>query len=148
MNENEVKSRLSMALEANNESPSSLARKIGISPKRLKSQLFGNAPTPLSAILRIAEAMPGISLEWLLRGNGEMLLTPITIANNGNNNSITNIAGANNNSITNIAGANIVTGRYATVIGQQIIGLSENFVRELLAAKDKQIQTLLAILGK
>ena len=137
MNENEVKSRLSMALEANNESPSSLARKIGISPKRLKSQIFGNAPTPLSAILRIAEAMPGISLEWLLRGNGEMMLTPITITNNGYNNS--NI---------NTLGANIVTGRYATVIGQQIIGLSENFVRELLAAKDKQIQTLLAILGK
>lgn len=137
MNENEVKSRLSMALEANNESPSSLARKIGISPKRLKSQIFGNAPTPLSAILRIAEAMPGISLEWLLRGNGEMLLTPITITNNGYN-----------NSTINTVGANIVTGRYATVIGQQIIGLSENFVRELLAAKDKQIQTLLAILGK
>lgn len=137
MNENEVKSRLSMAIEANNESPSSLARKIGISPKRLKSQIFGNAPTPLSAILRIAEAMPEISLEWLLRGSGEMLLTPITIANNGNN-----------NSITNTAGANIVTGRFATVIGKQIIGLSENFVRELLAAKDKQIQTLLAILGQ
>ena len=137
MNENEVKSRLSMALEANNESPSSLARKIGISPKRLKSQIFGNAPTPLSAILRIAEAMPGISLEWLLRGNGEMMLTPITITNNGYN-----------NSTINTVGANIVTGRYATVIGQQIIGLSENFVRELLAAKDKQIQTLLALLGK
>jgi len=137
MNENEVKSRLSMALEANNESPSSLARKIGISPKRLKSQIFGNAPTPLSAILRIAEAMPGISLEWLLRGNGEMMLTPITITNNGYN-----------NSTINTVGANIVTGRYATVIGQQIIGLSENFVRELLAAKDKQIQTLLAVLGK
>lgn len=137
MNENEVKSRLSMALEANNESPSSLARKIGISTKRLKSQIFGNAPTPLSAILRIAEAMPGISLEWLLRGNGEMMLTPITITNNGYN-----------NSTINTVGANIVTERYATVIGQQIIGLSENFVRELLAAKDKQIQTLLAILGK
>ena len=137
MNENEVKSRLSMALEANNESPSSLARKIGISPKRLKSQIFGNAPTPLSAILRIAEAMPGILLEWLLRGNGEMMLTPITITNNGYN-----------NSTINTVGANIVTGRYDTVIGQQIIGLSENFVRELLAAKDKQIQTLLAILGK
>ena len=137
MNENEVKSRLSMALEASNESPSSLARKIGISPKRLKSQIFGNAPTPLSAILRIAEAMPGISLEWLLRGNGEMMLTPITITNNGYN-----------NSTINTVGANIVTGRYATVTGQQIIGLSENFVRELLAAKDKQIQTLVAILGE
>lgn len=133
MNENEVKSRLFMALEANGESLTSLARKTGISPKRLKSQIFGNTPTPLSAIMRIADAMPGISLEWLLRGSGEMVLTPISITSN---------------SIANTAGANIVTGRYATVIGQQIIGLSENFVRELLAAKDKQIQTLLAILGK
>lgn len=140
MNENEVKSRLSMALAANNENLTSLARKTGISPKRLKSQIFGNNPTPLSAILRIAEAMPGISLEWLLRGSGEMVLTPISITNNCNNGS--------NNSIANTLGANIVTGRYATVIGQQIIGLSENFVRELLAAKDKQIQTLLAILRK
>ncbi len=143
MNENEVKSRLSMALEANNESPSSLARKIGISPKRLKSQIFGNAPTPLSAILRIAEAMPGISLEWLLRGTGEMQLKQNAATNSNNN-----INNGNNNSIVNTVGANIVTGRYATVIGQQITGLSENFVRELLAARDKQIQTLLAILGK
>ena len=148
MNENEVKRRLSMALEANNESPTSMARKIGISPKRLKSQIFGNTPTPLSAILRIAEAMPEISLEWLLRGSGEMVLTPITITeNSGSDNNCSNNNYSNVNS-TNTVGANTVTGRYATVIGQQIIGLSENFVRELLAAKDKQIQTLLALLGK
>lgn len=148
MNENEVKSRLSMALEANNESLTSLARKIKISPKRLHSQIFGNNPTSLSAILRVAEVMPGISLEWLLRGSGEMMLTPITITeNSGSDNNCSNNNYSNVNS-TNTVGANTVTGRYATVIGQQIIGLSENFVRELLAAKDKQIQTLLALLGK
>ena len=49
---------------------------------------------------------------------------------------------------TKITGANSVTGRNATVIGQQTAVLSENFVRDLLAEKDKQIQTLLALLGK
>ncbi len=46
-----------------------------------------------------------------------------------------------------IVGANNVTGENATIIGLQM-GLSENFVRDLLAEKDKQIQKLLALLEK
>ena len=47
-----------------------------------------------------------------------------------------------------ITGANKVTGANATVIGQQAVTLSEDFVRGLLAEKDKQIHTLLSLLAQ
>ena len=46
------------------------------------------------------------------------------------------------------AGAYNVTGENATVIGQQNVGLNPEFVQDLLAAKDKQINRLLDILAK
>ena len=45
------------------------------------------------------------------------------------------------------AGAYNVTGENATVIGQQNVGLNAEFVQDLLAAKDKQINRLLDILA-
>lgn len=45
------------------------------------------------------------------------------------------------------AGAYNVTGENATVIGQQNVGLNAEFVQDLLAAKDKQINRLLDILS-
>lgn len=47
-----------------------------------------------------------------------------------------------------VTAANKVIGDHATVIGRQYNGLSEEFVRALLAEKDRQIKTLLAILSK
>ena len=47
-----------------------------------------------------------------------------------------------------ITGANKVMGDNATVIGQQAVTLSENFVNGLLAEKDKQIHTLLSLLAQ
>ena len=49
---------------------------------------------------------------------------------------------------TSVTGANNVTGRNATIIGQQAGVLTEAFVRDLLAEKDKQIQTLLQLMAK
>lgn len=46
------------------------------------------------------------------------------------------------------AGAYNVTGENATVICQQNVGLNAEFVQDLLAAKDKQINRLLDILAK
>ncbi len=46
------------------------------------------------------------------------------------------------------AGAYNVTGENATVIGQQNVGLNAEFVQDLLATKDKQINMLLDILAK
>ena len=45
-------------------------------------------------------------------------------------------------------GAYNVTGENATVIGQQNVGLNAEFVQDLLAAKDNQINRLLDILAK
>ena len=92
--------------------------------KRLNSQLSHGAAISLDSVLRVLNACPDVSADWLLRGTGEMYKA------------------------TKITGANSVTGRNATVIGQQTAILSENFVRDMLAEKDKQIQTLLALLGK
>ena len=89
--------------------------------KRLNRQLSHGASMTLDTLLRILQAYPEISADWLLRGSGEMYRSGIT-------------------------GANKVTGANATVIGQQAVTLSEDFVRGLLAEKDKQIHTLLSLL--
>ncbi len=49
---------------------------------------------------------------------------------------------------TNIVGANNVTGANSIVIGNLTTGLSAEFVRELLAAKDRQINELLNIIER
>lgn len=94
--------------------------------KRLNRQLSHDAAITLDTLLRILGKYPDVSADWLLRGSGDMYIT-------------TN---------TNVTGANNVTGSNATVIGQHTGILTESFVRDLLAEKDKQIQTLLAIIEK
>lgn len=121
MNENDVKSRLRAALEAYNENPTSLAGKFGVNQKTLHNQINGTTSVSISTILLIAKALPEMSLEWLLRGKGEMILNTAPVVNSNNINSKVN---SDNHT------------------------LPENFVRDMLAEKDKQIQTLLAILGK
>ncbi len=158
METNEVKSRLLVALKNSNGNTDFLAQKLGISPKILNSQLYGNRPMSLNSILCIADVLPEISLDWLLRGKGEMVRKDVFIATNNTHSNFSsdtncniNSTQANSNNVNSqirFIGANTVTGKYAKVIGQQIIGLSAEFVRELLAAKDKQIQTLLALLKK
>ena len=94
--------------------------------KRLNRQLSHGAAITSDTLLRILDACPDVSADWLLRGLGEKQIKPGMITGAGN-----------------------VTGQNATVIGhQQAATLSESFVRDLLAEKDKTIQTLLAIIGK
>lgn len=100
--------------------------------KRLNRQLSHGAGITLDTILRLLSACPDVSADWLLRGCGDMYA-------------------AN----TNVTGAGRVTGKNATVIGQQAGVLSESFVQDLLsekdkqiAEKDKQIQALLTLLSK
>ena len=93
--------------------------------KRLNRQLSHGASLTLDTVLRILMAYPDVSADWLLRGCGDMQKPA---------------------AITGAAG--LVTGENATVIGQQTATLSETFVRDLLAEKDKTIQTLLTLLGK
>lgn len=117
MDEIGVKNRLRTALEAYNENPTSLAKKFGVNQKTLNNQINSDTAVSLSTILLIAEALPEMSLEWLLRGRGEMSLTSASVVNSHNVNSDNNT-------------------------------LPESFVRDMLAEKDKQIQTLLEILKK
>lgn len=119
-----VRTRINEVLRENKITENSIAAGDSATQSRLNSQLSHGKKITLDTILRILDACPEVSADWLLRGTGEMYKT------------------------TKITGANSVTGRNATVIGQQTAILSENFVRDMLAEKDKQIQTLLAILGK
>ena len=98
--------------------------------KRLNRQLSHGAAITLDTMLRILDACPEISADWLLRGSGDIYI----------------VNGAS--STGKVTGAEKVTGKNATIIGQQSATLSEDFVRGLLAEKDKQIETLLALLAK
>ena len=98
--------------------------------KRLNRQLSHGAAITLDTMLRILDACPEVSADWLLRGSGDIFIA----------------GGANSNG--KVTGAEKVTGKNATIIGQQSATLSEDFVRGLLAEKDKQIETLLALLAK
>ncbi len=94
--------------------------------KRLNRQLSHGASITLDTLLRILETYPDVSADWLLRGSGDMYV----------------VSGGG------VTGANKVTGKSATVMGQQVGTLSEDFVSRLLAEKDKQIEALLKLLGK
>ena len=121
MNEFEVKNRLRAALDAYGENPTSLSKKFGVNQKTLNNQINSDTTVSLSTILLISKALPEVSLEWLLRGEGEMSLLSTSVVNSHNVNSKVN---SDNNT------------------------LSENFVRDMLAEKDKQIETLLSLLAK
>ena len=119
-----VRNRINDVLMEKGLTENSVAAGVSAVQSRLNSQLSHGGKITLDTILRILDACPDVSAEWLLRGTGEMYKS------------------------AKITGANSVTGRNATVIGQQTAILSENFVRDMLAEKDKQIQTLLQIMAK
>lgn len=120
----EVRNRINLLLKEKGITQNAVAAGDAPAQKRLNSQLSHGAAISLDSILRVLAACPDVSADWLLRGTGEMYKA------------------------SSITGAHSVTGKNATVIGQQTAVLSENFVRDMLAEKDKQIQTLLALLGK
>ena len=120
----EVRARINLLLKEKGITQNAVAAGDAPAQKRLNSQLSHGAAISLDTVLRILAVCPDVSADWLLRGAGEMYKNTQTITGAGN-----------------------VTGENAMVIGQQN-GLSENFVRDLLAEKDKQIQTLLQIMAK
>ena len=124
--ENAVRDRIKQLQKEKNFTENGLAAGDTPAQKRLNRQLSHGAGSSLDTLLRILEACPDVSADWLLRGSGDMYVT----------------AG------TSVTGANNVTGQNATIIGQQAGVLTEAFVRDLLAEKDKQIDTLLKLLGK
>lgn len=126
----EVRARINSLLKEKGVTQNAVAAGDAPAQKRLNSQLSHGAAISLDSVLRVLNACPDVSAEWLLRGSGD-----IYIANGAC-------------STGKVTGAEKVTGKNATIIGQQSATLSEDFVRDMLAEKDKQIQTLLALLGK
>ena len=118
-----VRMRINAVLKEKGLTENSVAAGDSATQSRLNSQLSHGKRITLDTVLRILSACPDVSGDWLLRGSGEKL-----------------------KSSAPITGAKSVTGKNATVIGQQT--LSETFVRDLLTEKDKQIQTLLQIMAK
>lgn len=117
--ENDVRGRIKQLQTEKGLTENGLAAGNTPAQKRLNRQLSHGAGITLDTLLRILEACPDISADWLLRGSGEMSI-------NGNHN---------------------VTGTgHATVTAPH--GLSEDFVRDLLAEKDRQINALLGMLAK
>lgn len=121
-----VRTRINAVLKEKKITENSVAAGDSATQSRLNSQLSHGKRITLDTVLRVLDACPDVSADWLLRGSGDMYKA------NG------------------ITGANSVTGRNATVIGQQQSKslLSEDFIREIIAEKDRQIQTLLEILKK
>lgn len=122
----EVRDRINQLLKDKGFTQNSVAAGDKPAQKRLNSQLSHGAAITLDTVLRILDACPDISADWLLRGVDDMHVT--------------------------VGGDVAVTGQNATAIGQNAtaIGgvLTEAFVRDLLAEKDRQIQTLLKLIEK
>ena len=125
----DVRNRINLLLKENGLSQNSVAGGDTPTQKRLNSQLSHGSNISLT-VLRVLDACPDVSADWLLRGVGEMYraTSPAVSAS--------------------VTGANSVTSENATVISQQTSVLSETFVRDMLAEKDKQIQTLLQLMAK
>ena len=73
MSENTVKERIRVALNANGANPTNLAKRFGVNQKTLNNQINGDTSLSVSTILLIKEAIPDVSIEWLIMGEGEML---------------------------------------------------------------------------
>ena len=73
LNEITVKERIRAALNANGANPTNLAKRFGVNQKTLNNQINGDTSLSVSTILLIKEAIPDVSIEWLIIGEGEML---------------------------------------------------------------------------
>lgn len=73
MNENIVKQRIREVLCAYGANPTNLAKRFGVNQKTLNNQINGDTSISISTILLIKEAIPDVSIEWLIMGEGEML---------------------------------------------------------------------------
>ena len=123
--EQSVRDRIKLVQKEKKITENRLAAGDSATQSRLNRQLSHGSSITLDTILRLLTTCPDVSADWLLRGQGEMITT-----------------------VNNVTGAGRVTGKNATVIGQQAGVLTEAFVRDLLTEKDKQIQQLLSIIGR
>lgn len=70
--ENLITQRVREFLSYNSISINSLAKQINVAQATLNPQLRGDRTLAANIVVKILEAFPDISAEWLLRGEGEM----------------------------------------------------------------------------
>lgn len=71
--EDSVKQRIKDLLISKSYTINSISKSIGIPQKTLNNQLNGNSSISISTILAICGYFEDVSLEWLLKGNGNMI---------------------------------------------------------------------------
>ena len=98
MDEKGVKSRLQAVLEAYDMNCTKLHTQFGVNQKTLNNQINSNTAVSLSTILLISKVFPEVSLEWLLRGTGEMRLNPTGVV--FNHSKINNIVDSENTTVS------------------------------------------------
>ena len=70
--DNRIKQSIKELLQSQGMSVNSLAKSTGQSQKTLNDQINGNIKVGMPVIVALTTAIPSVSLEWLLRGEGEM----------------------------------------------------------------------------
>ena len=73
MEEKTVKQRLREVLIAFGANPTNLAKRFGVNQKTLNNQINGDTSLSVSTILLTKEAIPEVSVEWILMGEGSMI---------------------------------------------------------------------------
>lgn len=71
---NEIFERLNLILTTNNYSQNRLSKESDLGQTAINRQLKGQAQLSANLISVISSKFPTVSMEWLIRGNGEMLL--------------------------------------------------------------------------
>lgn len=91
----ELTERIDKVLKYSNLTRTALARKIGVNPQKLHDIVRGQTTRiPSDVLTGITKEFPPINPEWLLSGDGDMLLTQHATTESGN---INQINGHNNN---------------------------------------------------
>ena len=121
----DIINRIEILIELECLSTNAFAHKASIDPGNLGKMLAGKQKVTDGTLRKIADAI-GCSFEWLKYGEGEMF-------NTGNPTMINSL-----NENTNINDSHTI---------DRLLGLLEEKDRQI-AEKDKQIQTLLALLSK
>lgn len=72
--EDVVRERISLYLKNQRLSVNALSKELGVNQKTLNNQLGGASALGVNTICAIAKRFPELSMEWLLRGNGDINL--------------------------------------------------------------------------
>lgn len=74
MDAENVKSKIKEVLADNHVTANNLAKTFGVNQKTLHNQINDTAAISISTIILLSKRFPTLSMEWLLRGVGDMYL--------------------------------------------------------------------------